>query len=264
MEQQRVFHKLAFLKHGPPYFHTQGLRYGFLLWLLCANTYTYGQTITVDTLAFNSTELNIIGFERIRYPIISTGNDTVDALINADIRNRFLHQEGQGLPIDSALLTWVSTGLVSVDFEVSYLSQELVSLQIHTEACGAYCSYYTGYFNYSLSTGYFLSFGDLVDTAGAFKAMVLNEQKRQYERARKHLRQDFDTASKEDSSSILWALEAYAQCPKSIKWEDFVLHSDYLELIETCELPHAIRCYSLWFELKYEYDVIEEFLKMEL
>ena len=57
-----------------------------------------------------------------------------------------------------------------------------------------------------------------------------------------------------------WALEYYKECDASFNLNSFMLNADYLEIIDNCDMPHAIRNLTPVIELKYKYSDIKAYL----
>jgi len=80
---------------------------------------------------------------------------------------------------------------VEVDFAITYNKNDILSLNIRAEGCGAYCTTWTEYFNYSLATGQWLETGDVVDTSGTFPDMVRNDYTNKHRRYLEELNPDY-------------------------------------------------------------------------
>lgn len=57
-----------------------------------------------------------------------------------------------------------------------------------------------------------------------------------------------------------WVYEYYSKCKNNTDFEKFALYGDYLEVIEQCSLPNAIKNMTPHIELKYKYSEIENVL----
>lgn len=223
-----------------------------------------GQKISVDTLFVPRTEkFSNLQNEKLKFPVIKTGNLKVDKAINTDLKNRFTNNEYPDLSTDSTLIKW-SDGIIYLDFEVTYLKNELISLNISAEGCGAYCTAWTEYFTYNYVTGRFLTIDQIIDTTGNFKNAVIADKDKQYEQQKKELKEMWlDKNAELDEDTYKWALEQYENCERDFKLESFALHSDHLEIIEKCYLPNAIKNLTPTIELKYKYFDIKEDLKIK-
>lgn len=89
---------------------------------------SFGQNISVDTLFISKTKkLTNIQNEKLKFPIIKTGNLINDNKINKDLKNRFTNYEFTDLPIDSAIIKWEYQQVVFLDFEVTYAKNGIIS-----------------------------------------------------------------------------------------------------------------------------------------
>lgn len=226
---------------------------------------SFGQVVRIDTLKVPlSPRFVDIQSERYNYPIVRTGDSGIGLLINQDIKNKLTHNEYPEASIDSTITDWAAEGIVYLDFQVTYNKQGILSLNISAEGCGAYCTSWTEYFNYSTLTGKALDLGDVVDTKGSFKELVLKHKKAQYEQQRKELKEMLlDKESGLDSASYDWAMEHYNDCENSSNLSRFALYQNHLEIVETCYLPNAIKNLTPVVELKYKYSDIKKYLKIK-
>ncbi|MFD2515553.1 hypothetical protein ACFSRY_16895 [Pontibacter locisalis] len=226
---------------------------------------SFGQGVRIDTLkVLLSPSFVDIQSESNNYPIVRTGDSRTDLLINNDIKNKLTHNEYPEASMDSTIANWAAEGIVYLDFQVTYNKQGILSLNISAEGCGAYCTSWTEYLNYSTLTGKALYLGDVVDTKGGFKELVLKQKKAQYEKQRKELKKMLlDKESGLDSATYDWALEHYNDCETSSELTRFALHQNHLEIVESCYLPNAIKNLTPVFELKYQYSDIKKYLKIK-
>lgn len=236
----------------------------FLLIFSLSALYSRSQPIQIDTLRWmagwpeDHSEKNTL-----KFPLLRTGDKAVDLKINTDIKNRLTCPEFKTFDIDSALKLWSQETISHMSFEVTYLKNKMISLNISLEGCGAYCSNWTEYFNYSTSDGRFLSIGDIVDTTGYFRTRVIADKNKQYEEQKKKLKELFlDKNSGLDEDSYHYALEDYNRCGDSNDITIFSLQPNYLEIINTCSLPNAIKNLNPVIELKYKYADIKNYLKI--
>lgn len=232
--------------------------------LLTFGLTSFGQKISVDTLFIPRTEkFSNIQNEKLKFPVIKTGNLQVDKAINTDLKNRFTKNEYPDLSTDSTLLKW-SDGIIYLDFEVTYIKNGLISLKISAEGCGAYCTAWTDYFTYNYITGPFLSIDQIIDTAGNFKSLVIADKDKQYEQQKTELKEMLlDKNAGLDEDTYKWALEQYENCDKEFTLNSFALHTDYLKIIEECYLPNAIKNLTPTIVLKYKYVDIKKDLKIK-
>lgn len=224
----------------------------------------FGQNISIDTLIIpsNASETNLQA-NLLRFPIIKTGNLKVDHQINKDLKDRFTNNEYSDLPTDSALIKWVDEQIIYLDFEITYLRNELISLNIMAEGCGAYCSNSISYFTYNYVTGQFLTIDQIIDTSGNFKNLVYADKDRQYDSNKVELKKMyFDKNTAIDKDTYEWAMDEYINCSKEFTMKSFALHTNHLEIIDDCFFPNAIRNFKPNIILRYNYIDIKQDLKI--
>lgn len=231
--------------------------------LLTFGLTSFGQKISVDTLFIPRIEkFSNVQNQKLKFPIIRTGNPQIDNLINTDIKNRFTNNEYPDLSTDSTLIKWAD-GIIYLDFQVPYIKNGLISLSISAEGCGAYCTGWTDYFTYNYVTGKYVTIDHIINTTGKFRNRVIADRKKQYEQQKKELKEMLiDKNAELDEDTYKWALEQYENCEKEFTFGSFTLHFDHLEIIEKCYLPNAIKNLTPIIELKYKYADIKEDLKI--
>lgn len=232
------------------------LKFFAVLILLALQYDCSSQNIHVDTLFLPMTErFGTMPVEFLKFPVIKTGNIKIDKLINTDLKNRFTNNEYPNLPADSALIKWAGDQITFLDFEVTYLKNGLLSFNISAEGCGAYCTGWTDYFNYSLKTGKYLSLNDIIDTTGEFKKMVYTEKDKQYDAQRAELKKiKADPNSDLDDETYQWVLEQHKECDESFTLTSFALYPDRIEIIDKCSLPNATKSFNPEIKLIYKYN----------
>src|ERR1700757_1588914 len=225
----------------------------FTILLLALGFCTSAQIIKIDTLKLPpSQRFNDLQTDKMNYPIIKTGNQKTDSLINYDLKNAFTNNEYPTNTIDSTLIKWADDGIIFLDFTVTYCQNNIISLNINAEGCGAYCSSWTDYFNYSTLTGKALNLNDIVDTVGDFRKLVYQQANTQYDKNIANLKaMMMDKTSDIDTATYNWALEFCTNCQKSMHLRQFALYPTYLEVIEICALPHMIQNLTPSIDLKY-------------
>ena len=231
--------------------------------LVFTGTIAFGQSVQIDTFRLKKSErFKNMQFDKMNFPIIRSGNKELDSLINYDLKNRFTRNEYPTERIDSTLLNWARDQIVFLDFQVTYNQNGILSINVSAEGCGAYCTYWTHYFNYSILNGEWLYISDVIDNVAEFKSTVDKDRKEQYAKQKKLLKAMLnDKDSGLDKSTYKWALENYNECEKNSDLESFAIYSDQIEVIEDCYLPHAIKNLIPVIELKYEWSEIGDKVK---
>lgn len=233
--------------------------------LVFIGTVTFGQEVQIDTFRLeNSERFKDIQSDKMYFPIIRSGNKEIDSLINYDLKNRFTRNEYPTEGLDSTLLKWAGDQIVFLDFQVTYNQNEVLSINVSAEGCGAYCTSWTDHFNYSTSNGEWLNISDIIYNAAEFKSRVEKDRKQQYAEQKQLLKEMLnDKDSGLDESTYEWALENYNDCETNSDLASFAIYPDRLEIIEDCYLPNAIKNLTPIIELEYEFSEIGEDLKIK-
>lgn len=230
--------------------------------LMVIGTAAFGQGVHIDTLKLKKNEkFNETEPDKMIFPMIRTGDEKVDSIINFDMKNQFTSNEYPNDPPDATLIKWAGDQIVYLDFEVTYNEKGILSLHINTEKCGAYCSSWTDYFNYATISGEPLNISDIVDTASGFKAQVYKDKKSQYKQQKRELSEMLnDPESGLDQPTYEWASKLYQECENTFDLESFALYPDQLEIIGVCYLPNAIKNLTPVIALTYNYAEIKKYL----
>jgi hypothetical protein len=195
--------------------------------------------------------------------LIKTGNDQVDILLNKDLKNRFTNNQFPELPTDSTLLKWATEQVVYLNFEITYNKNNLISLVIIAEACGAHCNGWTEQFTYSTATGKYISITDIIDTTGEFKNIVIAEKNKQFAEQKQELKKMYaDKTSGLDEETYKTAIALYDECEQKFMFDSFALYHNHLEIINECYFPNALKPLIPIIELKFRYKEIVQFLNV--
>ncbi len=228
-------------------------------------TIAFGQSVQIDTFRLEKSErFKDIQSDKMNFPLVRSGKKEIDVLINNDLKNRFTRNEYPNGTLDSTLIKWAGDQIVFLDFEVTYNQNGILSINVSVEWCGAYCTRWTDYFNYSTTNGKWINISDVIDTSGEFKVKVNKDKQTQYERQKVELKEMLDAPdSGLDESTYKWALENYEECEKNSNLESFAIYPDRLEIIEDCYLPNVIKNLTPIIELKYNFSEIGKYLKIK-
>ena len=198
------------------------------------------------------------------YPIVVTQNAQIDNLINSQIKTNIFTPDDNKKNLKEILDEYINDlGLINLSYEVTYKKAGILSLNIYAEGCGAHCSSRVTYFNFDLNTGKKIEINDLLiqNKIDSFRLIVLHDKSKalkNYEiEELENLRQNII-----DSATYNWAIEqVYSNCSISVQIENFLLSNRYLEIVDPCEFPFAIRSQEPTYQLRYSYKSIAPFLK---
>ncbi len=228
--------------------------------IIFISLFSFGQSAIIDTLVLP--DANLFGEQHyMSYPLIKTGNIKVDSLINIDLRNKYTDNKYETESIDSSLIKWGHDGITDLNFEVTYNKNGIISLNISAEGCGAYCSYWTEYYNYSTITGNPLTLDSIVNLKNLLSEKINNDKNEQFQKCFYELKEGIKENEAEiDSATYKIALEYYQNCFNSFNPNNFSLNTDFLEIIVDCYLPNVMKNLSPVIELKYRYSEIINYL----
>lgn len=202
------------------------------------------------------------------YPIVVTKNKLIDKSINDKIRSEMIGDDSdlKNISLKKTLLNRINEGLINISYEATYIKNNILSFSIYTEGCGAHCSSWNTYFNFDLKTGKVLTITDLIseNKLDSFRKVVSIDKEKYLIQYKKEMKENLNNGET-DSVAYKWAIEQVDDnCIKEVQIENFSLSELYIEIIDPCEFPHAIRALQPIFELKYTYKSLSAFLKPKL
>jgi hypothetical protein len=238
----------------------------FILSTLFFSTTVYAQGVSFKEIRLKpNSKFYKTDKPTIIYPIVVTKNKLIDKSINDKIRSEMIGDDSdlKNVSTKKALLNQINEGLINMYYEATYIKNNILSFSIYAEGCGAHCSSWNTYFNFDLKTGKTLNITDLISEnhLDSFRVVVLNDKQKFLNQYKSEFKQN---TIKEESDSVAFAgamEEVDANCIKSVQVENFSLSESYLQIIDPCEFPHAIRALEPTFELKYTYKSLSMFLK---
>jgi hypothetical protein len=208
----------------------------------------FPQQVSIDTLKISSLGLPIEN--NLFFPIVKSANAHVDSLINFDLLNVITSSDTEEGTAESKLLFWAEDIIQSLDFDVSCLSDSLLSIEVISEGCGAYCSQSHYYFNYDTRTGLPVTIYSIIDSTSEFQEVVRRDKNIVFLESKDEL--EWLLVSQEIDSTIYeWGLEYLVSWNKTVDLSCFKLYTDKIVIKDDCYFPHAIQCYSPVIELKY-------------
>lgn len=231
---------------------------------LLLNTFAIGQSVKITEIRKITSAWNYASMDTsIVYPVINTNSKSINKKINEQILEVFVDTEYLKKPVDVALDSAISGGLFSMSYEVTFNSNNILSITINAVGCGAYCSGWSTYFNFNTSTGKSITIDDILinEKKTNFGNMVRNEKTKNLIEYKKVLKEQLEKTSI-DSSAYEWALEQVNEyCMNSVSVNQFSLTASEIEIHDDCDFPHAIQGLQPDYKLEYPYADITEMLK---
>jgi hypothetical protein len=224
------------------------------------------QQLKIETLLLDSNliKTNLVD-GALRFPILKTGNKTIDESLKNDIIKRITFYEYPELTTDSALISWANEGIVHMNYETTYNQNGIVSFNISIEGCGAYCTGTTHYFNYNYLNGKSITIADLLDTTKGFTKQVLIDKRTQFSQQKIELKKRLkEDPSGFDEETYNWALTHYTDCENEFNFNSFALYPTHLSIICDCYMPHVIQSLAPDIKLNYNYELLKKYHKLKL
>ena len=193
-----------------------------------------------------------ISGNKLAFPRIRTGNDSVDFIINNTLKNKFTSYEYPNETLDSAFIHYSQNSVTEMNFSVTYNQDNILSLQIDAEWCTAHLSYFSHYFNFDLLTGKEIKLMEVINLDEKQKHLIQTSRQFQLQEYRKEMISvNKETPSELTDDELETILERTQECDSTFNFNEFVLYPDSFEIIWNCELPHYMRNYDPIFHLKY-------------
>jgi hypothetical protein len=145
---------------------------------------------------------------------------------------------------------------------VTFNKNGILSITINAEGCGAYCTAWSDYYNYSIISGRPVDITSIIDTSGGFGEIVKKDFRDQFDKAKRELKnRHLDKEEGIDSSEYQRVLEYYSECENSFSLQTYKLSPQTIEIIKTCSVPHYMLPLTPYFELKYSSQDVQKFLR---
>ena len=235
----------------------------YLIVLLLFPSFSFGQRAKFKEIRLRpdkhiSTNIQ----DTIVYPIISSGNIATDHRINNHIKSEIFGTDSphSDLSVNVLLDSAIKDNLMSMSYTVTFNNSGVLSINISTYGCGAYCSGETYYFNFDIHTGKLLTIKDILkpEKIDSFKGAVFKRKIKYLKEYKDSLKTDADNVSKDDS---VFANENVNLCMKSVDITKFSISKTGIEIFDNCEFPTAILPLSPDYHLIYQYQQIRDILK---
>ena len=205
-------------------------------------------------------------YATIFYPIISTTNPNVNKLINNEVKAQILHADKENHSILKNLSTYKNEGLTDLAYKVTFNKNFILSFSIYTqESGGNHLVDNTTYFNFDLKTGKQLILSDLLK-----ESKIDSFQKKgsadKIDSLNKHEKEELNLLEQKeiDTAIYQWVIEEInGTCLKELSLKEFLISKTYIEIIDQCHLPRAIRSQEPTYHLKYSFRTIQGILNQE-
>jgi hypothetical protein len=209
------------------------------------------QLIVEDMEYVSKTEKN-----KHRFPnVVSKTKPAAADSINETMRRDIFFTDEEFLPPIDTLFVRSSTYdigplLYDIDYKVLLNKSNLFSIAISADGCGAYCEYFTRYYNFDATTGHLLVPEELFTPDGVqfiSDSMTLSKQLRvahqlkELQAVQATFSSQTDSALVEENSS---AIQMYEQCVEgrvTLEYIEYVIRDDEIEFTSDRCSPHAIR-----------------------
>lgn len=238
----------------------------FILSTLFFSTTVYAQGVSFKEIRLKpNSKFYKTDKPAIIYPIVVTKNKLIDKSINDKIRKEMIEDDSdlKNVSTKKALINRINEGLINMSYKATFIKNNILSFSIYAEGCGAHCSSWNTYFNFDLNTGKVLTITDLIsdNNIDSFRKVVSIDKEKFLLQYKKEMNDSLNN-NNTDSIAYKWAIEQVDDnCLKDVQIENFSLSGLYIEIIDPCEFPHAIRALEPTFELKYTYQSLSMFLK---
>ncbi|MGG9964648.1 hypothetical protein [Ferruginibacter sp. SUN106] len=214
-----------------------------------------------DKKHYNTTEATLI------YPVVSTKN-TAGKLINAFIKTAIVEKETEDSTVSTrqGLKDMAANGLINLSYEVTFNKNNILSLNIFQEGCGAHCSSWNTYFNFDTRTGKAITIEDIIskNNIADFTKMVLKDKQKALTLYKTEEKEELNSKAI-DSSEYDWAIrEVDDYCFKSVDISNFSLSDTGIAIMDGCEFPNAIKSQSPSYNLSYLYTTLSVSLHPQL
>jgi hypothetical protein len=140
------------------------MKLGILVLILFSCTIGDTQFITFKEIRFRpNPKFFKVKDSTITYPVVFTKNPVVDKKINDEIKAQILDIQDSRTSAAKVLSERINEGLINLFYEVSFKKNDILSISITSQRCGAYCSSYDSYFNFDIKTGKPIGISSIVD-----------------------------------------------------------------------------------------------------
>ena len=239
----------------------------FCILFILSSINIFGQKAQVENLRYTATSVIDADIE-INYPLIRTVNNTVDRILNNNLKNDLLSPGDPSVSMQTALIEKASIAhSLYIDFEITYNKNDIISIQFIEELCIANCDSATYSFVYSLRTGNSIVLSELLDTTALYQNMVKDDVELKYKEHIEYIRKSdpetfWNTVDKEYLNEYI--IPSYETCKEEFNMNEFCLLENEIRIDAPCFFSRSERELRPDISLNYTFDSIKQYLKVKL
>lgn len=225
-----------------------------------------GQSAEIYFIHYSDT--SDIGMEReIKFPIMNTGKNSIDSILNKNIRRDILFDTLTN-SIDSALSNLVS-GASSfwLNSEITFNRKNIISILVSSEFCGGNCNNYQEAFVYSLVSGNRLLISDILDSSFFYNEIVKIDVKEQYQNSINRIINLRDSCTNCDESyydNLDFFISSNEDKRDEFRINSFCLYNDSIEILDECHFNRIDSEMCPEVNFKYNWSKIIKYLKISI
>ena len=225
-----------------------------------------GQSAEISFIHYSDT--SDLGMERqIEFPVINSGNNTVDSILNKNIRRDILF-DTLITSIDSALSNLVS-GASSfwLNPEITFNKKYIISILVSSEFCGGNCNDYKEAFVYSLDSGNRLLISDILDSSLFYNEIVKIDVIEQYQNSINRIINLKDSCTNCDESyydNLDFFISSNEDARDEFRINSFCLYNDSIEILDECPFNRIESEMCPEVDFKYKWSKIIKYLKISI
>ena len=143
------------------------------------STFAIGQSVKINEIKRDSTKWYTGTNEpAVVFPVIIAHAKDVSMKINTQLIAAFADTENWHNSFDTAIDKAANDNLYSLGYDVSFNKSNVLSITLNIIGCGAYCTGWSAYFNFNITTGEQITMYDILisNKKKDFEDMVFKEK----------------------------------------------------------------------------------------
>jgi len=250
------------------------LLYTFLLILI--GHYNYGQKVTVTDyrVKYSDIKKKAINYSDeigenslIIFPIIKTENQKIERKIQFEIlKSLQLDTLLINYPIKTIVDSSAFYGLTSMNYQISFNKNDLISLTIVYHHCGANCWTTKVFLNFNISNGKLITINDIINPLDKdiFNKQVLKNKQTQLTLFKDSLINQFDTLkSNDEKGNYKYIIEEVENCEKSVYLDEFLIKENTITFYDKCFWAYYLSDYEPELYLTYDLRDNSKYFKID-